>query len=153
MEGLDRFLKEHPFFAGMAPSFVELAAGCAKNVRFDAGQYMFREGEPADWFYLLRHGRAAIEMHVPGRPPLVIQTVEEGQIVGVSWLLPPYRWNFDARAVDLVRAIAIDGKCLRGKCEADHDLGYDLMKRFLPIVTQRLQATRLQLIDVYGDHA
>jgi hypothetical protein len=76
----------------------------------------------------------------------------EGEILGWSWLIPPYNWHFDARAVELTRAIALDGKCLRNKCEQDHDLGYELLKRFAHIMEQRLQATRLQLLDVYGNH-
>ena len=68
----------------------------------------------------------------------------------MSWLIPPYRWTYDAQALELMRAIAMDADCLRGKCEADHDLGYDLMKRFVPVLVERLQATRLQMLDVYG---
>lgn len=75
-----------------------------------------------------------------------------GDFVGASWLIPPYRWAFDARAVELTRATSIDAACLRGKCEADHDLGYEMMKRFLPPLVKRLHATRLQLLDVYGKH-
>ena len=92
----------------------------------------------------------ALELVEPGRPPVVFATLGEGEIVGASWLLPPYRWRFAARAVELTRAIGIDAACLRGKCEADHHLGYEMMKRFLPILVERLQATRLQILDVYG---
>jgi hypothetical protein len=84
---------------------------------------------------------------------VTIQTVPQGEIVGVSWLIPPWRWTYDARALDDIRAIAINAACLRQKCDADHDLGYDMMKRFMPVLIQRLQATRLQIIDVYGNHA
>jgi len=150
MEGLERILKEHPFFAGLADGFLNLVCGCAKNVRFEADQYLFHEGEPADHFYLIRHGRVALELTAPGRGRLVFQTLTEGEIVGISWLIPPYRWTYDARALELVRAISIDAACLRQKCEADHDLGYEMMKRFLPVLVQRLQATRLQILDVYG---
>jgi CRP-like cAMP-binding protein len=150
MEGLERIVKEHPFFAGLEEAFCTLVCGCAKNVRFEAGQYLFHEGEPAEWFYLLRHGRAALQLTAPGRGAVTFQTVGEGEIVGVSWLIPPYRWTYDAKAIELTRAIAIDATCLRQKCEADHDLGYEMMKRFMPILIQRLQATRLQILDVYG---
>jgi CRP-like cAMP-binding protein len=150
MEGLERIVKEHPFFVGLAEGFSNLVCGCAKNVRFEAGQYLFHEGEPADQFYLIRHGGVALELTAPGRGAVTFQTLAEGEIVGVSWLIPPYRWTYDARALGLVRAIAIDGACLRGKCEADHDLGYEMMKRFVPILVQRLQATRLQILDVYA---
>ena len=151
MEGLERVIREHRFFAGLDARFVELVCGCAKNVRFEAGQVLFREGEPANEFYLLRHGRVALEVAAPGRGRLAFQTLGEGEIVGVSWLLPPYRWTFDAVALELTRAIAIDGACLRAKCESDHHLGYEMMKRVVPIIVERLHATRLQILDVYGD--
>ena len=153
MEGLERSLGEHPFFAGFDKPFVDLVTGCARNHRFDAGQYLFHEGDAADEFYLIRHGRVALEILPPGQGPVVIGTVREGEIVGASWLVPPYRWMFDARALELVRAIGIDAACLRSKCEADPKLGYEMMKRFLPILVQRLQSARLQLMDVYGRKA
>jgi CRP/FNR family cyclic AMP-dependent transcriptional regulator len=152
MEGLDRILREHRFFAGLEERFLALVVGCAKNVRFEAGQYLFHEGGAADEFYLLRHGRVALMLTAPGRGAVSFQTIPEGEVVGVSWLIPPYRWTYDAKALELTRAIAIDAACLRGKCEADHDLGYDMMKRFLPVLVARLQATRLQILDVYGAH-
>ena len=150
MEGLERIVKEHPFFAGMQNAFCELVCGCAKNVRFEAGQYVFHEGEPADWFYLLRHGRVALQVTAPGRGAVTFQTIAEGEIDGLSWLIPPYRWTYDAKAIEPIRAIAMNASCLRQKCEADHDLGYEMMKRFMPVLIQRLQATRLQILDVYG---
>jgi CRP/FNR family cyclic AMP-dependent transcriptional regulator len=150
MEGLEHILREHPFFAGLAPEHSKLVVGCARNHRFDAGNYLFREGEPANEFFLIRHGRVALEIVAPGQTPIVFATLGEGEIVGASWLVPPYRWTFDARAIELVRAIGIDAACLRGKCEADHHLGYEMMKRFLPIFVKRLHATRLQILDVYG---
>ncbi len=153
MEGLERIIREHPFFAGLDDAFVELAGGCAKNVRFEAGQYLLREGAPADEFYLLRHGHVALELTAPGHGAITFQTLGPGELVGVSWLIPPYRWSYDARALELTRAIAMDAACLRAKCEADHDLGYAVMKRCMPFLIQRLQATRLQVLDVYGSHA
>ena len=150
MEGMQRIVREHPFFAGLGEEFFSLVTGCAKNVRFEAGQYLFHEAEPADELYLLRAGRVALEVSAPGRGSLTLQTLGEHDIVGVSWLIPPYRWAYDARALELTRAIALDGACLRQKCEADHHLGYELMKRFVPVLVQRLQASRLQMLDVYG---
>ena len=150
VENLERILLEHPFFRDLPAQHGKLIVGCAKNVRFEAGDYLLREGAPADWFYLIRHGRVALELKSPGRAPVTIQTIREGEVAGVSWLIPPYRWTYDARAMELTRALALDGKCLRGKCEEDHDLGYDLMKRFMPVLIQRLQASRLQLLDLYG---
>jgi CRP/FNR family transcriptional regulator, cyclic AMP receptor protein len=150
MEGLERTIREHPFFAGLDEGFIQLVVGCAKNVRFEAGQHLFREGEPADQLYLIRHGRVALEVVIPGRAPVTFQTVPAGEIVGISWLVAPYRWTYDARALELTRAIAMDAVCLRRKCDEDHDLGYELMKRFVPVVVERLQTTRLQILDVYG---
>ena len=152
MEGLERIIREHPFFAGLEDGFCTLVCGCAKNVRFEAGQYLFHEGEPADEFYLIRHGRVALELTAPGRGAVSFQTLGAGEVVGVSWLIPPYRWTYDARALTLVRAISLDAACLRQKCEDDHDLGYAMMKRFMPVLIERLQATRLQILDVYGAH-
>lgn len=148
--GLDKVVREHKFFAGLDEEFLKLVVGCARNVRFEAGQYLFHEGGAADQLFLLRHGRVALEVSAPGRGSVTFQTVGENEIVGVSWLFPPYRWTYDARAVELVRAVAMDATCLRDKCEADHDLGYDVMKRLVPILVQRLQATRMQVLDVYG---
>ena len=150
MEGLERIVREHPFFAGLSEPLVTLVSGCAKNVRFDAGQYLFREGESADAFYLIRHGRVALMITIPGRGTVTVHTVGEGELAGVSWLVPPYRWTYDAKAIELTRAISIDAKCLRQKCEADHDFGYDMMKRFTPVLVERLQSARLQMLDVYG---
>jgi CRP/FNR family cyclic AMP-dependent transcriptional regulator len=150
MEGLDRIIREHRFFKDLDPKFVALVVGCAKNVRFEAGEYLFREGGAADQFYLLRHGRVALEMHSPGGGAMTFQTLGEGEVVGLSWFLPPYRWAYDARALELVRAIALDAACLRGKLEQDHELGYQVMLRFVPVLIERLQGTRLQMLDVYG---
>jgi CRP-like cAMP-binding protein len=153
VENLERIIREHPFFAGLEPTFCTLVCGCAKNVRFDPGEYLLREGGEASEFYLLREGRVALEIAAPGRGALTIATLGAGEIVGVSWLIPPYRWSYDARALAAVRAISIDARCLRAKCEEDHHLGYEMMKRVVPIVVSRLQAARLQLLDLYGDDA
>jgi CRP-like cAMP-binding protein len=150
MEGLERILGEHPFFAGLDQGFIDLVTGCARNHRFEPGSYLCREGEAANEFFLVRHGRVALEVLPPGGAPVVIGTVREGEIVGASWLVPPYRWMFDARALEQVRAVGIDAACLRNKCEADPKLGYAMMKRFLPVLVNRLQGARLQLLDVYG---
>ncbi|KHK93731.1 Crp/Fnr family transcriptional regulator [Novosphingobium malaysiense] len=150
METMDRILASQAFFADFPAEFVELLAGCARNQHFKAGEYLIREGDPADRFFLVRQGKVALEITAPARAPVIVTTLGEGEIVGVSWLIPPYRAEFDARAVEPVRAIGIDAKCLRGKCEADHHLGYEMMKRFLPVMVKRLHATRLQILDVYG---
>ena len=137
-------------FAGLGQPFLELAAGCARNVVFDADDYLFHAEDPADWIYLIRHGRVALEITTPHQGAVQFETVGEGDLVGLTWLLPPYRWGYDARAIELTRALALDASCLRNKCETDHNLGYEILKRFLPVLVQRLQAARLQMLDVYG---
>jgi CRP/FNR family transcriptional regulator, cyclic AMP receptor protein len=153
METLEPILGEHPFSRDLEKRYLELLVGCAANVRFDAGQFLFREGDEANQFYLIRHGVVAVEIFAGVSGQITVTTIGEGDVLGWSWLFPPYRWKFDARAVELTRAIALDGKCLRMKCEADHDLGYELLKRFAYMVERRLDATRLQLLDIYEAHA
>lgn len=150
MQTIEEILAQHDFFRDMNPEYLKLLAGCGMNVRFDPGDYLFKEGEPANAFYLIRHGQVAVELYDPRRGQITIDTAGENEVLGWSWLYPPYKWHFSARAVSLTRAIAMDGKCLRDKCDADHDLGYDLMRRFALIIIDRLQATRLQVLDVYG---
>lgn len=150
---LKPILGRHSFFSDLAPGHLDLILGCASNVRFRAGQFIFRQGEKANQFFLIREGKVALEIHLPQRGSLAIETLGAGDVLGWSWLFPPYRWHFDARAAEPTRAIALDGKCLRSQCEADHDLGYELMKHFSKIITLRLQAARLQLLDIYGDSA
>ncbi len=152
MQTLEQYLSEHPFFKGIKPCHIESIAECATSVQFETGQFILREGEEANNFYIIRHGKVALEMFSTDRGPITIQTIGEGDVLGWSWLIPPYNWRFDAKAIELTRAIALDGKCLRTKCEQDHDLGYELLKRFTHIIAQRLEATRLQLLDVYGVH-
>ena len=150
METLKSILEQHPFVKGLEAPYIDLIVGCASNVRFDADKFIFREGEEANQFYIIREGKVALEIFSPEQGSMIINTIEDGEILGWSWLIPPYQWRFDARAIQLTRAIALDGKCLRGKCEHNHDLGYELLKRFSDIIAQRLDAARLQLMDLYG---
>jgi CRP-like cAMP-binding protein len=148
--GLARLFRDQHVFEGLDELQLELIAGCAANVVVAADDYVYREGEPADRFYLIRHGRVAVEVHVPGRTPIVVDTVKPGELLGWSWLVAPYRNRFDARALELTRLISLDAACLRGKMEQDPALGYALHKRFAPVVAARLAAARRQLIDLYG---
>ncbi len=151
METLEPLLRDHSFFEGLDPRYLGLLVGCATNVRFDEGAYLFREGGPADAFFLIRHGKVAVEIAAPGQAHIVVETIGEGGVVGYSWLLGrSHRAKFDVRALTATIALSLDGVCLRGKCEEDNRLGYDLMQRFARVVVQRLQSTRLQLLDVYG---
>jgi len=150
---LDALISEHALFAGMSPDDRKLIGGCARNVRFDKGAYLFREDGAADEFFLIRHGRVALELMAPGRGPIRFLTIGAGEIAGVSWLAPPYRWHYDAQAIELTRAIAIDAGCLRRKAEENHDFGYETAKRFMTMLVHRLHATQLQILDVYGSRS
>lgn len=152
MENLERILSEHPFFRDLDKSFLELACGCAKNARFEADQFICHEGEAADHFYLVREGRVALQISAPGRGAATFLTLGPGEVFGVNWLVPPYRWSYDARALERTRAIAMGAQCLRNKCEADPGLGYDIMKRLMPVLIERLHTTRLQFLDLYNSH-
>ena len=149
MQTIAQYLPEHPFFSGLDTATTNLLAGCAVNIHIKADEPLFREGTPADHFYLLRHGRIAIEVRTPG-PPMVLDTVEDGDVVGWSWVVPPYLWTFDGRASIDTSAVAFDAACLRVKCLANPLLGYDLMMRFVRLMNQRLQSARVRLIDMYG---
>jgi CRP-like cAMP-binding protein len=152
METLEHILSDHAFFKDLPPPYLKIIVGCASNVKFEHGEFLFREGGDADKFYLIRHGRIALQIFTTHKGPVTLHTIGPGEVVGWSWLIAPYHWHFDAQAMEQTRAIALDGKCLRGKCEDDHSLGYELMKRFAHIMEERLQATRLQLLDMYGTH-
>lgn len=148
IEGLGPILHDHPFFADMDPKALEIIVGCCSNQLFKTGTYLFRQGEPAEKFYLLRTGLVSLELYVPGRQPIAVETIEAGEIVGWSWLIPPFTWSSDARAVDTVRAIAVDGACLRRKMENDRTLGYEIYKRFLPILAKRMANNRLRILEL-----
>jgi len=150
VRALEELIASAPVFAGLSAPQLELIAGCGANQHFATGERLFREGGPAERFYLIRQGAVALEVDAPGRGALVIETLHEADVVGWSWLFEPYRWEFDARATMPTATVAFDGACLRGKSEADHELGYQLLRRFAALLVDRLQATRLQLLDVYG---
>jgi CRP-like cAMP-binding protein len=150
MQTLEPILAEHPFFRGLPAEDLQFLMSCAANVRFEVNQMIAREGEEANSFYLIREGKVALEVFVPERGTVIIQTLGAGEVLGWSWLVPPYLWRFDARAVERTRAIALDGKCLRKKFEENPRLGYELLKRVAGVFAERLLTTRLQLLDVYG---
>lgn len=150
MKTIDAVLRDVPMFQGLDSDELVLLAGCATNVHFDEGAVLFREGDSADVFYAVRQGAVALEIFIPTRGAVTIETLEDGEVLGWSWLFPPYRWHFDAKALTPIRATAFDGACLRDKCDQDPRLGYHLMSRFAQVMIERLQWTRLRLLDVYG---
>lgn len=147
---MTKIVSQNPLLANFKPEHKELIAGCASNVKFDAGELIFREGEPAERFFLIRYGKVSVEVFSPSKGRVTIQTYEVGDVLGWSWIVKPYRCYHDARALDLTRAIAFDGACLRNKADSDPEFGYTLLKCFAPLIAQNLERVELQLLDVYG---
>jgi CRP-like cAMP-binding protein len=142
-------LADHAFCQGMSEQHrIHLASG-AGPFTASPGEYLGREGDPAQKFYLIESGHVAIGTHLGEYGEAPIQTVGPGEVVGWSWLLPPHRWQFDARALDAVRGLAFDAAWLRNECEQDHELGYHLLRRLVAAISGRLAATRLQRLDIY----
>jgi CRP-like cAMP-binding protein len=150
MQGIETNLAFQPLLRELDAEELETISECAHTVSFAAGQAIFYEGEVAQHFYIITHGKVALQVYGPGRGPITIETIDDGDILGWSWLFPPYRWHFDAQALTTTQAIAFNAMCLRGKCEGDHSLGYKLVKVFSHLIMERLQATRLRLLDVYA---
>jgi CRP/FNR family transcriptional regulator, cyclic AMP receptor protein len=144
-------LAAHPFFGGLPAELLTRLARLARPTEFPAEGWLGREGEPAQAFHALTVGMVALEVHAPDRRASVLETIGAGEVVGWSWLIPPYRWHFDVRAVTPVRALTVDAKRLREEMDADSELAVVLLRRFIPVVVDRLQATRLRLLDLYGN--
>jgi len=143
-------LVHHPLFSGLPRASVERLASFAAPVEFQAGEVVLTEGARAGTLYLLESGKVALSTHAPGKGHLLVQTIGPGEVVGLSWMFPPFQWKFDGRAVETVQAIALDGPSLRAWLDEDPVLGYEFLKRVTPIVLERLQQTRVRLLDLYG---
>lgn len=147
-----RTLHEHPFFHDLEPRHLALVAGCAHEVSFSAGDYLAREGHPADHFFLLLSGGVRMETSAPPLGVLGILSAGAGEVVGFNWIYPPYKWSFDYRATVDTRAFQMDGRCLRGEFAQDHELGYQLMTRFSAVLGRNLDATHLQILELIHEH-
>jgi CRP-like cAMP-binding protein len=149
VQTIEDLLGEVPVFASISEEHRQFIAGCGRIAVVRDGDALIREGDAAATFYVIRSGTVALETFVPQRGAVVLQTLHEGDLLGWSWLFPPYRFAFDARAMGDVHALEFDGACLRQKCDSDPVLGYDLLKLFAGVIMERLQNARLQLLDVY----
>jgi CRP/FNR family cyclic AMP-dependent transcriptional regulator len=152
MSALDvsTYVKKNPLFRGVpATALTKLARG-AEEAYFAAGRFVFRQGGEALRLYLIREGKVSLEVAAPGKRAVTLQTLGPGEVLGWSWLMPPHAWNFDARATELTLAVALPAKDVRHLIEKDAEMGRLLTQRFLAIVVERLQATRLQLMDLYA---
>ncbi len=152
MKTIEDLVRENPVFEDVDNDILELISGCGQNVAFEPGEFLFREGNSAERFFLLRGGTVALEIFVPGRGPMIFRTLQENEFAGTSWLIPPYRWKYDARATSRVHAITFDAQCMRDKSEADNRVGYALMKKFVPVLVDRLQTAQHQMLDVFSRH-
>jgi CRP-like cAMP-binding protein len=153
VQTLAELIDELPALRSLSPANRALLAGCARNQVFAPGEEIMREGDAADAFYIVRAGGVAIVTQVPGRGEITIETLHAGDLLGWSWLVEPYRNAFGARALGSTRVLSLDGVCLRGKCEADPVLGYELLKLLASVFAQRLRDTRVRLLDLYGSDA
>jgi CRP/FNR family cyclic AMP-dependent transcriptional regulator len=143
-------IAEHPFLKGLSSQHLKALSEYAMFSEFTEDQLIFSEKDPANRFYLILEGEIALESHVRDSGTVPIETIGAGDVLGWSWLFPSYHWHFDARALKDTKAIFFYGTRLRERCEEDHDLGYELMKRTAEVVIKRLQATRRQLLDASG---
>jgi len=143
-------IENHPLFQGLNTDEINalIATCCFKNYVY--GEQLFLQGEPASNCYLIIHGHVAIESKIPDVEPVNIQTIEKGDILGWSWLFPPYTWHFDARAIDSTSTLVLSGKALHELIKENKSTGLLLMTRFSSIMMARLQETRLQLLNLYG---
>jgi CRP/FNR family cyclic AMP-dependent transcriptional regulator len=148
MENIEKALAAHPFLKGMAPGLVKELVDCASEVTFNAGDFVCRVDDEANQFYLIQSGRIAVQHFSSWKGPITVATLGEGDDLGRFWVEKTYRWRFEARAQQLTRAIALDVKKLSQKCEGNHDLGYDFLKRYTYSLVLQFRATRLQLLDM-----
>jgi CRP/FNR family cyclic AMP-dependent transcriptional regulator len=153
MKLLHEAITKHPFFEGMKPQHFAVLASGAKAATFEAGDLIFREGEPANQFFLIESGHVALEVHEPANGTIRVQTLGPGEVLGWSWLFPPFVWHFQARAVDSVKVVVLSGAHLLAAAERDHEFGHDLMKRVTQVLMHRLQAVRKQLVATQYESA
>lgn len=146
MNELRETIRMHPFFSGMEPAHLHIVAEGAREATFKAGDVLFREGEPASLFSLIRKGKVVLEAHDPIDGTVSVQQLHVGDVLGWSWLFPPFVWHFQARAVEPTEVLVLNGAHLLIAAERDSQFGYELMKRVAQVVIQRLQATRKQLL-------
>jgi CRP/FNR family transcriptional regulator, cyclic AMP receptor protein len=138
-------LAAHPFLHGMSRDQLSVLAPAASDVTFNARHRLFADGGNATRFWLIQSGRVSLDLHIPGEGPALIGTVGLGDLLGWSWLVPPYTWAFGAVAATRVEAFEFDAQAVRASCAADPSLGYELTRRMTLVLAKRLQATRLRL--------
>jgi CRP-like cAMP-binding protein len=150
MTALAKLLSTHHIFKELKPEYITFLSECAREHSFKAGTVIFKTGEPAEKFYLIKVGRVVLQVYSPPKGALNIMTLNGNSVLGWSWLYSPYAWHFDARAVSDTTAFTFNAIMVRAECERDFEFGYMFTKCFGQIMTRRLAATRLQLLDIFG---
>ncbi len=143
-------LANHPFLRGMPREHLNVLAGYATVAEMPTGHKIFEDGGSASRFWLIRSGRVALNVLIPGQGLAVVETLGMGDVLGWSWLFPPYRWAFGATAVAPTEAFEFDAEAVRARMDADPLFGYELTRRFIPVLANRLQATRFRLLGRYA---
>ncbi|HEU0240228.1 MAG TPA: cyclic nucleotide-binding domain-containing protein [Micromonosporaceae bacterium] len=151
MDATYELLKAHPFVGSMTAYEVSRLAEHTTPTLFAANTRLFDEGRDAETFWLIREGHVRLDALIPGRGPVVVETLGPGSVLGWSWLFPPRRWHFGAQTISATHALQLDGRAVRDLCDRMPELGYKLMTGFLQVVVDRLQNTRIRLLDLYGD--
>ena len=153
MENIEQIIAEHPFFKGLGPQQISIIAEDSRRLNFSPGEFLMREDEPGSCFFIVLNGQVAIEVFSPERGPIIVSTVGENEIIGYCWLIPPYQCRYDVRAVEHTRTICIDGVRLRQICDENHEVGFELLRRTTELMSELLEATRVQMLDIYGSNS
>jgi len=146
-QSIEDYLSTHTFFSGLNDNFMKFLLNATTELQIKRGEVLFQQGGRADKFFLLRNGQVSIQVPALEGPALDIQTLGENQILGWSWLIPPYRWNFLARAVEDSDLLEFDGNAILARCEEDPEFGYELFKRFASLMSERLDAARQKMMS------
>lgn len=147
---LDDYMLTHPIFDGLESGIVKVLAQNASEVEFNRGVLIFKQDAPAEFFYLIREGEVSVEIPSLYGAPITMQQLGPDKVLGWSWIFPPYKWHFDARATEATKAVQVDGIRLRLQCEENPRMGYELVKHFSLLMMERLSAARQRVMDVYG---
>ena len=146
-------LAGHQFLRGMPPEHLAFLAAHATLQTVPARHRFFEVGGSARHFLLIRAGQVALDLMVPGNGRVVVEAIGRGEVVGVSWFFPPYRWQFGAVTLQPTEAFELDAPAVRLRCEEDPDFGYQFTQRLIAVVARRLQGTRLRMIRMWADDA
>ena len=149
MENLKAIIAGHDFLKGLKQSFLDKITDCASTADFSAGKHIFQLHEKAENFYLLTKGRVAVGLDSAEKGSLLVETLDAGDVLGWSWLVPPHQWRFNAVAISATQAVVVNGEKLRALCEKDFEFGYEIMKRFSNVIAERLEMANLQILDLY----